>query len=82
MKVLHIEPNKPYEEVTLIADKVNKRNSLHVIEKGGQQFFTGGFILQNTPFIKKLLDNYPEKEQYSVIKKLRERPFIKEYLDD
>lgn len=83
MKILHITPNSNgYEEVTLIANKVNRKNGLAVIEKDGKQFMTGGFLIIDSPITRVALDEIPKDFQYDFISHLREKPFVKQYLED
>jgi hypothetical protein len=77
MKILHITPeSNGYEEVNLIANNVNKTNNLAVIEKNGKQFMTGGFLINDTPEIRKVLDSIPKEEQYSFIKEFKMNPYV------
>lgn len=83
MKILHITPStNGYEEVTLIANNVNKTNNFSVIEKDGEKFMTGGFLINDTPQIRKVLDAIPKKEQYAFVKDFKMDPFVKFYLED
>lgn len=57
MKILHITPSSNrYEEVTLLANRYSCNNELVVIEKDGQKLITGGFLINDTPEIRKVLD--------------------------
>jgi hypothetical protein len=83
MEVLHITPvTNGYEEVTLIANRVNMTNSLSVIKKDNTIFMTGGFILTNTPQIRAALDTIPREEQYQFVKDFKTDPFVKFYYED
>ena len=82
MKILHITPSTDgYEEVVLIANQFNRTNSLSVIEKGGEQFMTGGFIINDTPEIRKVLDAIPKENQYEFVKSFKMEPFAKFYFE-
>lgn len=83
MKVLHI-PDHPdgYEEVTLIANRVSRKNQLSYIEKDGQEFMTGGFIVEDTPKIREILDSMPKSEHYKFMRSIRVEPFVKSYLQE
>ena len=83
MKILHITPEtNGYEEVDLIANRVNKTNSFAVIEKNYKQFMTGGFLINDTPEIRKVLDSIPKEEQYSFVKSFKMEPFAKFYFEE
>jgi hypothetical protein len=83
MKILHITPDtNGYEEVILLANAINKTNSLAAIEKDGQQFMTGGFLINDTPRIRELLDVIPKDQQYEFVKEFKMEPFVKFYLED
>lgn len=80
MKILHITPSTDgYEEVTLLANRVNRRNSLSVIEQNGQLFMTGGFLIKDTPQIRSVLDSMPKKDQYKFVYDFKVDPFVKCY---
>ena len=80
MKILHITPStNGYEEVTLLANRYSQKNHLAVIEKNGEQFFTGGFIIADTPMTRTALDQIPKDFQYEFMSHLRHVPFVKEY---
>lgn len=83
MKILHITPNdKGYEEVTLLANRINRKNSFAAIEKDGEQYMTGGFIINDTPEIRNVLDAIPKEQQYEFVKSFRMEPFAKFYLEE
>lgn len=83
MKILHITPaTNGYEEVDLIANQVSETNSFAVIEKNGQQFMTGGFLINDTPEIRKVLDSIPKEKQYDFIKDFKMDPFVKFYFEE
>jgi len=83
MQILHITPSSNgYEIVTLIANQIDRTNSLAAIEKNGEQFWTGGFILNDTPAIRKILNAIPNEEQYEFIKSFKMDPFVKFYLNE
>jgi len=80
MKILHITPDgNGYEEVTLLANKHSERNHLAVIEKDGQHFVTGGFLIEDNKLNRQVLNNIRKSDQYDFIKSLRTTPFVKEY---
>ena len=83
MKILHITPStNGYEEVVLLANAINKTNNLAAIEKYGQQFMTGGFLINDTPKIREILDAMPKSRQYDFVKEFKMNPFVKFYLED
>lgn len=83
MKILHITPSsKGYEEVTLLANRISKTNGFSAIEKNGELFMTGGFLINDTPQIRAILDAIPTNEQYDFVKEFKLDPFVKFYLDD
>jgi len=83
MKALHITPEtNGYEEVELIANRVSRTNGLAVIEKNGEQFITGGFLIQDTPEIRSILDNIPKDKQIEIIKTIKVDPFAKFYFEE
>jgi hypothetical protein len=83
MKILHITPStNGYEKVTLLANAINRNNSLAAIEKDGEQFMTGGFLINDTPKIREILDSIPKEQQYDFVKEFKISPFVKFYLDD
>jgi len=82
MKALHITPEtNGYEEIELIANRVSRTNGLAVIEKNGEQFITGGFLIQDTPEIRIILDNTPKNKQYDLIKSIKNDPFAAFYYE-
>jgi len=82
MKILHITPSSNgYEEVTLLANQIDRTNSLSAIEKDGETYYTGGFILNDTPQIRAILDSIPDSEQYEFVKSFKMDPFVKFYLN-
>lgn len=83
MNILHISPKSDgYEEVTLLANRINKKNRLAAILKDGEEFFTGGFLINDTPEIRKVLDTIPKGEQYEFVKSFKMNPFAKPYLEE
>lgn len=83
MKVLHITPSSNgYEEVTLLANRVNETNHFAVIEKDGEERMTGGFIITNTPQIRAMLDSIPKSEQYQFVHDFKVNPFVKLYFEE
>lgn len=82
MKILHITPSSNgYEEVTLLANNVDEHNNLAVYEKDGEQFMTGGFLINDTPMIRKILDLIPSEDQYNFVKDFKCDPFVKFYFN-
>jgi len=80
MKILHITPeSNGYEEVTLLANRYSENNHLAVIEKDGEQFITGGFLIEDNLVNRKWFDKVAKEKQYDFIKSLREKPFTKSY---
>lgn len=83
MKILHITPSSNgYEEVELIANQVNRNNSLAVIKKNEEILITGGFLINDTPEIRKVLDSIPKNEQYKFIYDFKMTPFVKFYYEE
>jgi hypothetical protein len=81
MKILHITPStNGYEEVTLLANRVSDTNSLAIIEKDGEKFMTGGFLIKDTPQIRAVLDSIPKEEQYNFVADFKVEPFVKCYI--
>jgi len=80
MKVLHITPKtNGYEEVELIANRIDEHNSFHAIEINGKKAMTGGFIINDTAQIRKVLDSIPKEEQYEFVKSFKMEPWEKMY---
>ena len=80
MKVLHITPSSNgYEEVTLIANRYNRKNHMAVIERNGEQFITGGYLIEDNSVNRAWLDQVIESSQYDFLKSLRTEPFVKDY---
>lgn len=83
MNVLHITPiTKGYEEAELIANHVNKENHLAVIKVDGKLLMTGGFIIEDTAKIRKVLDSIPKEELYDFLMSIKMTPYVKEYMED
>lgn len=83
MKILHITPTTDgYQEAVLVANNISKTNSLAAIEIDGEEFMTGGFIINDTPEIRAVLDNLPTKDQFEFVKSFKSTPFVKFYLED
>lgn len=84
MKILHITPSSNgYEEVTLIANRVSKTNSLAVIRKNGELLYTGGFLINDTPEIRNVLNQIPNAQQFEFVKSFKMDPFISfKYFED
>jgi len=82
MKILHITPSSNgYEEVNLLANNVNRTNSFAVIEKNNKLFYTGGFLINDTPEIRKVLDNIAKEKQYDFVTLFKTDPFVKFYYE-
>jgi len=83
MNILHITPSSNgYEEVTLIANNYSRKNELAVIKKDNNILFTGGFLINDTPEIRKVLDNIDKSKQYEFVKTFKQNPFVKFYYDE
>ena len=85
MIVIHIAENTPspgFEFVELIANRVSRKNHLSLIKRDGMELFTGGFILNDTPSIRSLLDSYTGDSLYGYIREIRQEPFVKFYSDE
>lgn len=83
MIVLHITPSTDgYEEVTLLANRYDKKNHLAVIEKNGEEFITGGFLIHDTPMTRTALDELPKDFQYLFVQSFRQEPFVKSYFKE
>jgi len=88
MKILHITPDgKGYEVVNLLANNVNKTNSMAVIERyleneTSEIHMTGGYLLMDTPEVRHILDNTQKALQYDLVNKFKVLPFAKSYYED
>jgi hypothetical protein len=83
MRILHIAQNSNgFEEVTLISNRISRKNGLALIEKNGQRFMIGGFLINDTPQIRQVLNNIPREEQYSFVNDFKIEPFAKLYSDE
>jgi hypothetical protein len=83
MKILHITPSSNgYEEVMLLANAVSKTNGLAVIEKQGQILMTGGYLINDTERIRKILNSIPKNEQYEFVMEFKNNPFTKFYYEE
>ena len=83
MKILHITPStKGYEVVTLLANRISETNGFSAIKKNGEQFMTGGFLINDTPQIRAVLDAIPTDKQYEFVKAFKMEPFVRFYLED
>lgn len=81
MQILHITPSSNgYEVVTLVANRISKTNRLVAIEKNHEQFMTGGYIINDTPEIRAILDAIPKDKQYDFVQAFKSDPFVKSYL--
>jgi len=43
---------------------------------------TGGFLLNDTPTIRNILDSIPKEEQYDFVKEFKMDPFVKFYYNE
>jgi hypothetical protein len=83
MNILHITPSSDgYEEVELVANQISRTNNLAAIEKDGVQYMTGGFLINDTPRIRKILDAIPKEEQYEFVKDFKMDPFVKFFSEE
>ena len=85
MKAIHLTPtSEGYEIVTLLANRINKKNHLVAIQREGDSDYlmSGGFIITDTPEIRKVLDAIPKDKQYSFVKEFKMDPFAKMYLEE
>lgn len=85
MQVIHISETQKesgYELVNLLANRYSKRNSFLVIECGGEQFLSGGFIIEDTPLNRKVLDSIPRNEQLAFVRSFKQDPYVKQYFDE
>lgn len=83
MKILHITPSSNgYEEVILLANRMNRTNHMSVIEKDGERFFTGGYLINDTPEIRQMLDAIPKDQQYKFVHSFKQDPFVKPYYEE
>ena len=82
MKVLLIDPSGGYEEAVLISNKVSPNNSLAVVEIKGKRYFSGGYILKDSPEIREILNELTPKKQLSLVKMFKDTPYVKQYLED
>lgn len=82
MKILHITPaTNGYEVVTLVANNVSRSNSLAVIEKDGQILMTGGYLINDTPEIRKVLDMIDRDKQFEFVQQFKSTPMVKFYYE-
>lgn len=83
MKVLHLTPSSNgYEEVTLLANRYSRTNSMAVIEKDGEQFLSGGFIIENNDMNREFLDSIAIEKQYAYMSSLRQKPYVKSFFTE
>jgi hypothetical protein len=83
MNILHITPSSDgYEEVKLVANQISRTNNLAAIEKDGVQYMTGGFLINDTPRIRQILDSIPKEQQYEFVKEFKMDPFVKFYSEE
>lgn len=52
------------------------------MKKNGEEFLSGGFIIEDTPLNRKILDSLPINEQLDFVKSFKKDPFIKFYYND
>ena len=83
MNILHITPSSDgYEEVRLVANQINRTNNLAAIAKNGVEYMIGGFLVNDTPRIRQILDAIPKEEQYEFVKEFKMDPFVKFYFEE
>lgn len=83
MNILHITPSSNgYEEVVLLANRMSRKNHLAVIEKNGQQFITGGYLINDAPEIRNILNSIPKNEQYNFVHSFKQDPFVRPYFNE
>ena len=83
MKVIHIAENTDgYEIVTLLANRISRKNSMSLIEVDGVINMTGGFILHDTPEIREILDAIPNDKQYRFVMSFKVEPWVRSYADE
>ena len=83
MKVIHIAENTDgYEIVTLLANKVSRNNGFSLIDVDGVMHMTGGFILNDTPEIRAVLDAIPNDKQYKFVLSFKAEPWVRSYADE
>lgn len=83
MNILHITPSSNgYEEVKLLANRINRTNGLALIEKNGEKFMTGGLLVEDTPETREVLDSLPKENQYKYVLMFRQEPFEKAYWEE
>jgi hypothetical protein len=83
MRILHITPStNGYESVELLANRIDRNNSFAAIRKDGVDFMTGGFLLNDTPQIRAVLDAIPKEEQLNFVRSFKMDPFVKSYLNE
>jgi hypothetical protein len=83
MKILHITPaTNGYEEVELLANQISPTNRLAAIIRNGEEYMTGGFLINDTPRIRQILDAIPRDEQYNFVKEFKMDPFVKFYSEE
>jgi len=83
MKILHITPSTDgYEEVELLANNVSRKNHFAAIQKNGEIFYTGGFLINDNPLNRKILDSIPREEQLEFVKGFIMTPWKKSYFEE
>lgn len=84
MKVLHVASNSDgYEQVELLANRVNQNNHLAVIKKkDGEIYWTGGLLFPDTSDVRALFDTRPANEHYALAVLLKTDPFEKAYYEE
>lgn len=83
MKILHITPRScGYEEVELLANRINRKNHLALILKNDTEHMTGGYLINDTPEIRSALDSIPKDKQYDFVAMFKRDPFVKSYAEE
>lgn len=83
IEILHITPSSNgYQKVKLLANRLNKTISLAVIEINGVPYMTGGYLINDTPEIRKILDNISPEGQYEFVKSFKNEPFASFYYEE
>ena len=83
VKILHITRNSNgYEEVELVANRINYKNSFALILKDGEERMTGGYLIHDTPEIRAALDSIPRDKQYAFVEMFKRDPWVKAYHEE
>ncbi len=83
MQVIHISDSQKesgYEIVNLY--QFSKTNGFYIIEKGGQEFISEGYIIEDTPLNRYVLDSIPKHKQLEFIKSFKKDPYVKQYYEE